>query len=110
MREMRKIILAAVMLALPVSAEAQTGRFEEGNPWYEGFAATCRDGSDMAPECQQGVLQAYQFVSGSQEVTCNFAKFWEVSDRLMDSETFPVLPWQYGVEAVIAEPGVCTSY
>ena len=108
---MRIILIAAtVLFAVPVFA--QTNRFEPGNPWYFEFERDCRqDDPDnpMHPECQKGVIGAWQESSGSPNVRCDFGAFWAVSDELKRAmgDTFEVLPWQYGVESVLQEGVVC---
>jgi hypothetical protein len=101
------IALAGTFLAAGSWSAAAEDRFAPGNPWFSEFEQTCRQGPEMAPECQGSVLGAYAEASGSSEVTCDFAEFWRVRDALYNDETFAVLPWQYGVEALVAEPGVC---
>jgi hypothetical protein len=108
---MRGLAIAACAVLAVAPVDARTDRFEPGNPWYEEFAVTCRDGDDgMVAECQEGVYLAYRSMNDAQEVTCDFARFWEISDLKMQDEFFPVLPWQYGVEFILMEPGVCTSF
>lgn len=107
---MRKLLTVVLLIGVAAPASAQTGRFEANNPWYEHFAADCRVGNGMRADCQEGVLTAYKQSSDAQEVTCDFTKFWAISDEKMKDKYFPVLPWQYGVEAIIAEPGVCGTF
>ncbi len=108
---MLKVLPLAFVVLFAQPALALTDRFAPDNPWYEQFAQDCRiDANTMHPECIEGVYQAFGETSTSQEFSCDFSKFWAVSDEKMKDEYFPVLPWQYGVEAIVSEPGVCTSY
>jgi len=108
---MRKILVtaAAVLLVSPVAA--QTDRFEPGNPWYQDFERDCRQddpGDPMDDNCEKGVEQAWRNFSGSENVKCDYGAFWLVSDdKKQHDQYFAVLPWQYGVEAVVGEGGVC---
>lgn len=102
MRNAFIITALAVALASPAVAE---DRFSPDNAWFSQFEETCRDGLTMNEECQAGVMGAYVEAAGDADVRCDFAAFWVARDRLGD--TLGVLPWQYGVEAIIAEPGVC---
>lgn len=109
---MRKILVtaAAVLLVSPVAA--QTGRFEPGNPWYRDFERVCRQddpGDPMKAECHGGVEGAWREFSGSPGVACDYGAFWLVSDEMkrLAPNVFEVQPWQYGVEAVLREGGVC---
>lgn len=104
-----RTILLLIFASLSLPALAQTGRFEPGNPWFDEFVATCRDGDTMIDECQLGVLKAFRAASGREDVSCDWHAFWAVVDARKDSKVLFVLPWQYGVESVIAEPGVCKA-
>jgi hypothetical protein len=102
---MRALLLfAALLAATPALA---SDRFGADNPWFEQFEATCRDGSAMNEECQAGVLSAYAEQAGTENVSCDFAVFWQTKDEQFASQTFGALPWQNGVEAIVAAPGVC---
>lgn len=107
---MQKLLVVAFAALLAQPAFALTDRFAPDNPWYEQFAADCRDGHGMRADCQEGIIAAYQVKHDVQEVTCDFQKFWAISDEKMKDKYFPVLPWQYGVEYILEEPGVCTSF
>lgn len=94
------------MTALPATAE---DRFAPDNPWFRDFEGACRvESGDMTEECQAGVLGAYADFSGSTDISCDFAEFWRVRDELK-SVLFDVLPWQYGVEAIVQTEGVCET-
>jgi hypothetical protein len=94
------------MTALPATAE---DRFAADNPWFRDFEAACRvDTGDMTEDCQAGVLGAYADFAETTDITCDFAKFWRVRDELK-SDLFDVLPWQYGVEAIVQTEGVCEA-
>lgn len=104
-----RTILLLIFAGISLPALAQTGRLEPGNPWFKDFVETCRDGTEMVAECQLGVLGAFRASSGREDVSCDWHAFWSVVDSRKDSEVLFVLPWQNGVEAVIAEPGVCKA-
>lgn len=98
------LLFAALVAATPAVA---SDRFAPGNPWFRDFEATCRDGSAMSEECQAGVLSAFAEQAGTEKISCDFAAFWQVRDERYAGQILAVLPWQSGVEMLVAEPGVC---
>ena len=106
---MRAAALLVLVLASPVAAE---DRFAPDNPWFSDFEQTCRSEADMVPECEGSVLGAYAEYAGTtpDKVTCDFQQFWRVRDTKFDTKAdmIAVLPWQYGVEAIVQTDGVCT--
>lgn len=95
------------MTALPATAE---DRFAADNPWFRDFEAACRvETGDMTEDCQAGVLGAFADFAETTDITCDFAKFWQIRDDDMNFEEFAVLPWQYGVEAIVKTEGVCET-
>lgn len=103
---MRTLIVALTIVAAASPALAQTGRFAPDNPWFQHFEETCRDGYLMHEECQGGVLGAFAEYAGTENIRCDFELFWRVKDT-KSSDYFNTLPWQYGVEFIIQETGVC---
>jgi hypothetical protein len=109
---MRKIVATALAVLIAQPAAAQSDRFAPGNPWYGQFEEVCRQddpGDPMDAECQKGVEAAWRDISKSPNVDCDYGAFWLVSDEMkrLAPQTFPVLPWQTGVEHVLREGGVC---
>lgn len=106
---MMRAALLVLFLVSPVAAE---DRFAPDNPWFRDFEATCRSGADMLPDCEGSVLGAYAEYAGTtpDAVKCDFRAFWRVRDETFGSkaDTISVLPWQYGVEAIVQTDGVCT--
>jgi hypothetical protein len=94
---------------LLVSPAAAQDRFAPDNPWFREFDATCRAGRDMVEECKGSVLGAYAEYAGVDQsaVSCDFREFWRIRDARFRPEIINVLPWQYGVEAIVRTPGVC---
>lgn len=88
-------------------------RFAPDNPWFRDFEANCRVDDETPPmreECQQGVLMGLAEYKGYTNGVCDWFWFWEAADSLKNNnETFAVLPWQYGVEAII-DSGACEGY
>lgn len=108
---MRLMVLGAVaLLAAPASGQ---DRFGADNPWFGDFEAACRADAETPPmreECQQGVLMGLAEYRGYTNGHCDWFWFWEAADSLSEgNETFDVLPWQYGVEAII-DSGACEGY
>jgi hypothetical protein len=104
---MRAVLLTLAVL-LPAAATAQD-RFAPDNPWFQDFEATCRTGDEMHPDCRGSVLGAYAEYAGTDHVECDFTAFWQVKDAKYGMRFFAVLPWQTGVEFLVAEDGVCRS-
>jgi hypothetical protein len=110
---MRYILITAIAaLSCPAALAQDGGRFEPGNPFYADFERDCRQddpGNPMDPDCMGGVEEAWRNFSGSKNVDCDYGAFWVVSDdmKLRNGKYFEVMPWQYGVEAVVGEGGVC---
>lgn len=106
---MKAIVLAAAALLIALPAAA-SDRFAPDNPWFQEFEKTCRAGNTMVPDCDGSVLGAFaeQAKTPVASVTCDFEAFWHAKDANHADRTFAVLPWQYGVEALVAEPGVCS--
>jgi hypothetical protein len=109
---MRYLLVTAIaaLTCSAVSAE-DTGRFAPGVPWYQDFERDCRQddpGDPMDDNCEKGVEQAWRNFSGSENVKCDYGAFWLVSDdKKQHDQYFAVLPWQYGVEYILQEGGVC---
>ena len=104
---MQKGLLVLALCALTSPALGQ-GIFGPDNPWFQDFEATCRDGDGMFEECQASVVQAFQNEAGTHSVKCDFEAFWRVRDTEYANDKYlPVLPWQYGVLAVLRHGGVC---
>jgi hypothetical protein len=101
-----RALLLTLALMLPAAAVAQD-RFASDNPWFQDFEAACRDGGDMLADCRGSVLGAFEAAAGTDQIQCDFAAFWAVKDAKFSSRVFAVLPWQTGVEFIIAEDGVC---
>jgi hypothetical protein len=107
-----RILLATALAVITCSTGVAQDRFAPGNPYYADFERDCRrddPGNPMAEECQGGVEDAWRNFSGSKNVDCDYGAYWLVSDdmKLRNDKYFDVLPWQYGVEAVVGEGGVC---
>ena len=105
---MRQILIAALVAVIPAAGFAQDGNMGPADPWFQDFEATCRIDTGMEPECQTGVIEGYKAINSVSDAECNWPLFWETADRL-NSDVFRVLPWQYAVEAILAEPGVCSA-
>lgn len=108
-----RFILMTAFAALTCSATVaeDTGRFAPGNPWFQDFERDCRQddpGDPMHDDCEKGVEEAWRNFSKSANVDCDYGAFWAVADdKTMNDPNFRVLPWQYGVEYILAEGGVC---
>lgn len=101
---MRAALLLTLLLT---SASVASDRFAPDNPWFRDFEAACRVGMDMSEDCKGSVLGAYAEYSGASEVDCDFVAFWQARDE-QSGDMFTVLPWQYGVEFLVAVEGVCS--
>lgn len=100
--------VACAVLAMTAPAFAED-RFGADNPSFQQFEQTCRDGASMKATCTGSALGAFaeREKTAVAKVTCDFKAFWRVKDVKHASRTFAVLPWQYGVQFLVAEPGVC---
>jgi len=105
---MRKLLLSLLLIGLATPAVAED-RFGADNPTFQQFEQTCRAGTTMKAECKGSVLGAFASKEKTKpgKVSCDFAAFWRVKDAQHGSRIDDVLPWQYGVEFIVAEPGVC---
>lgn len=106
--QLLKVAIAAAVLSLVTPASSED-RFGPDNPWFNQFEDTCREGMKMHPDCQTGVLGAYAEYAGTDNVSCDFSAFWRVRDERYNTKVFDVLPWQYGVEAIVQTDGVCSE-
>lgn len=107
-----KLLLVAAVFALTTGAPALASeRFAPGNPTFSQFEATCRVGNSVDPTCEGSLLDSYatKVHLTRAAVKCDDKAFWRVKDTQDNDRVFAVLPWQYGVEALVAEPGVCKS-
>lgn len=105
---MRACLAATLFLATSALAFGQSNLVETGIPSFKSFTDACRDGDTMRPECEAVPMGAYAERTGLNTVTCNWATFWKIADEF-DSDAFRSLPWQYGIEFILDEPGVCTA-
>lgn len=101
---MRAALLLTLMMT---SASVASDRFAPDSPWFQDFEASCRVGMDMGEDCKGSVLGAYAEFIGVSDVECDFPAFWRARDE-QTGDMFTVLPWQYGVEFLVAAEGVCS--
>jgi len=94
-----------------IGPAAGSERFAPDNPWFQDFEKACRDGTAMKLDCEGSVNGAFAEHAkvSIDKVSCDFAAFWRTKDADHGDRTFAVLPWQYGVEFIVAEPGVCKT-
>lgn len=107
---MKIVQVVAAVLALTAPAFAED-RFGADNPTFQQFEQTCRAGASMKADCNGSAVGAFaeRTKTAAANVTCDFKAFWRVKDAKHADRTFAVLPWQYGVQYLVAEPGVCKS-
>lgn len=103
-----KLAVVSLWLAFMSISSFSQGRFSEDVPWFRDFEEACRVRGEpwMQPECETGVLQGWDAVSGTTGGSCDMAHFWYVAEEKR-SDIFEVLPWQTAVEFILIEPGVC---
>ncbi|HEY4199575.1 MAG TPA: hypothetical protein VGM83_03355 [Devosiaceae bacterium] len=107
MHSLIKGLLFTLPLLVSTGAMAQEDRFGPDNPVFQEFEGQCRKDNTVVPECQGSIIGAYAEAAGTDKVACDFKAFWTVHDKKFNDKTFAVLPWQYGVQALVAEPDVC---
>lgn len=104
-----RLIAATVLGVLWTSNAIADDRFGADNPPFLTFETTCRIGLAIKAECKGSVIGAYaaRTKTAIKDDACDFKVFWDTKDNKYNDRTFDVLPWQYGVEALVDEPGVC---
>jgi len=103
-----KLALPSFFLAFTSISTFSQGRFADGVPWFRDFEEACRIRGEpwMQPDCETGVLQGWDALSGTTGGSCDMAHFWYVAEDKR-SDIFEVLPWQTAVEFILMEPDVC---